>query len=79
MTRFSSTPRTSVWSVDRTNEQRVSLSEARDAAERDAIKAAVAQSLGSITRAAELLQISRVSLYRLMEKHGITPPGQKDR
>ncbi|WP_308390026.1 sigma 54-interacting transcriptional regulator [Acidithiobacillus sp. AMEEHan] len=58
---------------------RVSLSEARDAAERDAIKAAVAQSLGSITRAAELLQISRVSLYRLMEKHGITPPGQKDR
>ncbi|MEY2342333.1 sigma 54-interacting transcriptional regulator [Acidithiobacillus sp. IBUN Pt1247-S3] len=68
-------------SLERRQNQRarISLIEARDAAERDAIKAAIAHSLGSITRAAELLQISRVSLYRLMEKHGITPPGQKDR
>lgn len=66
--------------LERRQNQRaqISLLEARDAAERDAIKAAIAQSLGSITRAAELLQISRVSLYRLMDKHGIIPPGQKD-
>ncbi|MCE5394579.1 MAG: sigma-54-dependent Fis family transcriptional regulator [Acidithiobacillus sp.] len=58
--------------------QQPSLVEARDAAERDAVKAALAQSLGSVTKAAEMLQISRVSLYRLMEKHDITPPGQRD-
>ncbi len=58
--------------------QQPSLVETRDAAERDAVKAALAQSLGSVTKAAEMLQISRVSLYRLMEKHEITPPGQRD-
>ena len=56
---------------------RVSLNQARDLAERDAIRSALADNLGSVTRAAEQLQISRVSLYRLMEKHGITPPTQK--
>ena len=57
----------------------ITLSDARDQAEREAIKTALARNGGSITRAAEMLQISRVSLYRLMEKHGIVPPAQRER
>ncbi len=55
----------------------VSLGEARDQAECDAIKSALAQNMGCVTRAAEQLQISRVSLYRLMEKHHISTGTQK--
>ncbi len=55
----------------------VSLGEARDQAECDAIKSALAQNMGCVTRAAEQLRISRVSLYRLMEKHHIGTTAQK--
>ena len=57
----------------RTNSRmQVTLTEARDNAEVGSIRAALAQSRGSVTVAAQQLGISRVSLYRLMEKHGIT-------
>ncbi len=57
----------------RTNSRmQVTLNEARDSAEASSIRGALAQSRGSVSVAARQLGISRVSLYRLMEKHGIT-------
>lgn len=57
----------------RTNSRaQVTLNEARDTAEAASIRAALAQSRGSVSVAARQLGISRVSLYRLMEKHSIS-------
>lgn len=57
----------------RTNSRmQVTLNEARDSAEASSIRGALAQSRGSVSMAARQLGISRVSLYRLMEKHGIS-------
>lgn len=57
----------------RTNSRmQVTLNEARDTAEASTIRGALAQSRGSVSNAARQLGISRVSLYRLMEKHGIS-------
>lgn len=53
------------------------LGEARTAAERDVIFRALTRVDSNITLAARELGISRMTLYRLMDKHGIaTVPGQ---
>ncbi|NDP39230.1 MAG: sigma-54-dependent Fis family transcriptional regulator [Rhodoferax sp.] len=49
------------------------LEEARIRAERDAIHVCLQGSGRNISRAARDLGISRMTLYRLMDKHGITP------
>ncbi|MBE7566683.1 sigma-54-dependent Fis family transcriptional regulator [Acidithiobacillus thiooxidans] len=48
------------------------LSEARDKMEINTIRTALGHNRGSVTRAATQLGISRVTLYRFMEKHGIS-------
>ncbi|MDD2879288.1 MAG: sigma 54-interacting transcriptional regulator [Rhodoferax sp.] len=49
------------------------LVDARIRAERDAIHSCLQESGSNVSRAARDLGISRMTLYRLMEKHGITP------
>ena len=49
------------------------LEDARIRAERDAIQDSLQGSGSNITRAARDLGVSRMTLYRLMEKHGINP------
>jgi DNA-binding NtrC family response regulator len=51
--------------------QLMSLDDARAAAERMMIRRALAQSRNQISRAASLLGVSRVTLYRLIEKYNI--------
>jgi two-component system NtrC family response regulator len=48
------------------------LREARDRVEQEVINGAIADSKGNIARAAEMLGISRPTLYDLMKKHGIS-------
>ena len=50
------------------------LKEARARAEREAVRQALAMSESNISRAAELLGISRPTLYDLMLRHGIRAP-----
>lgn len=52
--------------------QGVALESARIRAERDAIHVCLKDSGSNITRAARGLGVSRMTLYRLMEKHGIS-------
>jgi DNA-binding NtrC family response regulator len=47
------------------------LVDARVEAERHAIELCLAQSGKNVTRAAQHLGVSRMTLYRLMAKHGI--------
>jgi DNA-binding NtrC family response regulator len=49
------------------------LVDARIRAERDAIHSCLLESGSNVSRAARDLGVSRMTLYRLMEKHGITP------
>jgi two-component system NtrC family response regulator len=49
----------------------LNLKEVRNQAELQAIRQAVAVAEGNISRAAELLGITRPTLYSLMEKHGV--------
>lgn len=49
------------------------LVEARVRAERDAIRTCLQRSGNNVTRAARDLGVSRMTLYRLMEKHGVSP------
>jgi len=49
----------------------VTLKEARDRVERDLVTAAIAKQNGNILRAAEMLGISRPTIYDLMKKHGL--------
>jgi DNA-binding NtrC family response regulator len=60
---------------DRQMEQNqiMSLEDARAAAESVVIRRALSQSRNQISRAASLLGISRVTLYRLIEKYNIRP------
>jgi DNA-binding NtrC family response regulator len=53
--------------------QVMSLEDARAAAESTVIRRALSQSRNQISRAAALLGISRVTLYRLIEKYNIRP------
>lgn len=50
----------------------MTLKEAKDRAEKEAILNALARHDNNITLAAKTLGISRVTLYRLIEKHGLT-------
>ncbi|MBU2833049.1 sigma-54 dependent transcriptional regulator [Acidithiobacillus ferriphilus] len=50
----------------------LTLGEARDRAETDTIRAALAQNQGSVLLASKQLGVSRVTLYRLMEKHALS-------
>ena len=52
-----------------------SLDEARDAAERNAIVDNLHHAGFNVSKAARQLGISRITLYRLMKKHGISPDG----
>ncbi len=60
---------------ERSSEQTplMSLEDARAAAERTMIRRALSQSRNQISRAATLLGVSRVTLYRLIEKYNIRP------
>lgn len=51
----------------------ISLREARDRIEREMIASAIDQQNGSIVKAAEVLGVSRPTLYDLMKKHNLTP------
>lgn len=53
--------------------QTMLLEDARAAAEKAMIRRALSQSRNQISRAASLLGVSRVTLYRLMEKYHIRP------
>ena len=50
----------------------LTLDEVRDEAEKRAVLNALDSSVGNVTAAAELLGICRMTLYRLIEKHGIS-------
>ena len=49
----------------------VTLEEARNCAERDALRQALGRNRQKVKQAAEELGVSRVTLYRLIEKHGL--------
>ena len=50
-----------------------SLKGARDAAERQAIMAALEWAEGNVTQAAKVLGVSRIHLYKLLERHELAP------
>jgi DNA-binding NtrC family response regulator len=52
----------------------LTLEQARDRAERHILLDALDRHRGNVTRAARDLDVSRVTLYRLLEKHGIRQP-----
>ena len=60
--------------LERRNNSRLvlTLGEARDRAEIDIIRTALAQNRGSVSLASKQLGVSRVTLYRLMEKHALS-------
>lgn len=58
--------------------QPVTLEAARDAAESDVIKAALARNKNNIQRTANELGVSRVTLYRLIDKHDIIRHDEHD-
>jgi two-component system, NtrC family, response regulator len=49
----------------------MSLKDARERAERDALQRALAQAAGNVTQAAKLLDVSRPTLYDLMRYHSL--------
>jgi len=53
----------------------VTLQEAREAAERQVIRSALGRNAQNMARAAEELQVSRMTLYRLMQRHGFENTG----
>ncbi len=52
------------------------LDEAREHAEREALAAQIKQCCGNLSAAARALGVSRVTLYRLLDKHGLRPPAR---
>jgi DNA-binding NtrC family response regulator len=72
---FSRRPHLSVRDLDlpkfATETQPLSLEQSRDRAEKETLRRALARNRRNVTRAAKELQISRMTLYRLLEKHGM--------
>jgi DNA-binding NtrC family response regulator len=62
-------------SLDRSNAPVPTLADARDAAERRAIAAALAATSGDVTRAAEWLQVSRSTLFEKLRRLGLRGDG----
>ncbi len=58
---------------DRDASPRLNLKDIRDRAEADALRRALAHSDGHIGAAAELLCVSRPTIYHMMKKYGVTP------
>jgi DNA-binding NtrC family response regulator len=56
---------------ERPGAQVVNLQETRERAERAAIEHALRDSNYNVSQAAGLLGVSRMTIYRLLEKHGI--------
>jgi two-component system NtrC family response regulator len=52
----------------------LNLREARQRVERETIEIALSQSKGNISKAANLLGVSRPTLYDLLDEHGLSPP-----
>lgn len=65
--------------VDGVAAEPLNLKEVRDSAERDAIRRALNRCAGKIAQAAELLGVSRPTLYDLMNKHDIKQPVAEQR
>lgn len=61
-----------------TSRSQVTLEQARDLAEQNAIRASLARNKYQVQHAACELDISRATLYRLIEKHGIDRPLERD-
>ena len=55
-------------------ERPLTLKDAREAAERQAVIAALVQSSGKKAQAHKVLAVSRATLYRLLRHHGICSP-----
>jgi two-component system NtrC family response regulator len=54
----------------------MSLRQAREIAERQAVEAALRRTGGNLTTAARLLEISRPTLYSLLRQHGLALPSE---
>ncbi|MDH6150657.1 DNA-binding NtrC family response regulator [Paraburkholderia sp. WSM4179] len=61
-----------------TEQESMTLTQAREAAEKRAIEAALLRHRHRLNEAAVDLNISRVTLYRLMGVHGLREPGSAD-
>jgi len=53
------------------NADRLNLRHARDEAERQAVLRSLAHADGNVSRAADLLGVSRPTLYDLMQRYGL--------
>jgi DNA-binding NtrC family response regulator len=63
---------------DFTEQESITLTQAREAAEKRAIEAALLRHRHRLNEAAMDLNISRVTLYRLMGVHGLREPSGAD-
>jgi DNA-binding NtrC family response regulator len=60
------------------NRNVITLEQARNSAEKEALISALSRNKHKVKKAADELGVSRVTLYRLMEKHELTRKGEHD-